>query len=481
VFNPFGAKTVSLTDSRGLPVSTRNALSLQRLETATHLLAGYSGDLLGLIDMTLASEPDFVMGHALRASILIMSTERGAEPMLQQTVEAAEAALSAANERERAHIAAARAWLERDFARATELYGRILIDWPRDLLALQTAHVLDFLHGQSSLLRDRVARVLPDWDDSAPGFGFVLGMYAFGLEETADYARAEESGHRAVELNRRDAWAVHAVAHVMEMQGRLAGGIDWLGQRVPDWAPDNLFAYHNWWHLALYHLDLGEVARVLDLYDRSIRPKPSTVAMEMVDACALLWRLELRDVHVGARWKELADAWEPTVEDGYYAFNDAHAAMAFIGDGRAVALQALLRPLERRAAGTDTNAAMTREVGLPLTRALQAFAAHDYGRTVDLLLPLRPIAHRFGGSHAQRDLISLTLIESALRGGQGRLARALAAERRALKPSSPSSWQLWGRALQGLGDAAGAEQARNAAAAVASRARRQRSTVAAAV
>jgi hypothetical protein len=154
--------------------------------------------------------------------------------------------------------------------------------------------------------------------------------------------------------------------------------------------------------------------------------------------------------------------------------------MAFIGDGRAAALRTLLRTLERRAAGTDTNATMTREVGLPLARALQAFAAHDYHRAIDLLLPLRPIAHRFGGSHAQRDLISLTLIEAALRGGQSRLARALAAERRALKPASPYNWQLWGRALHGLGDAAGAAQARSTATGAASRVQRQRSTAAAA-
>jgi tetratricopeptide (TPR) repeat protein len=380
--------------------------------------------------------------------------EQAAEDMLRQTVEAAEALLSTANDRERAHVAAARAWLDRDFERAVTLYGTILVDWPCDLLALQAAHVGDFYLGQSVLLRDRIARVLPDWDESVPGFGFVLAMHAFGLEETADYARAEESGRRAVELNPRDAWGVHAVAHVMEMQGRLPEGIDWLGKRVNDWAPDNLFAFHNWWHLALYHLDLGETARVLDLYDHSIRPRASTAPLEMVDASALLWRLYLRNVDVGNRWKELAESWAPTAGDGYYAFNDVHAAMAFIADGREQELRVLLRTLEQRAGGSDTNAMMTRDVGLPLTRALQAFDAGRYDRVVELLLPLRPLAHRFGGSHAQRDVISLTLIEAALRSDQVRMARALAAERRSLKPSSPFNAQLWDRALSKTGDTA---------------------------
>jgi hypothetical protein len=247
----------------------------------------------------------------------------------------------------------------------------------------------------------------------------------------------------------------------MEMQGRLPEGVDWLGKRVNDWATDNLFAFHNWWHLALYHLDLGETARVLDLYDHSIRPKPSTAVLEMVDASALLWRLYLRGVDVGMRWKELAESWTPTATDGYYAFNDAHAAMAFVADGREQELGLLLATLEQRAGGSDTNAMMTREVGLPLARALQAFGAGRYDRVVELLLPLRPVAHRFGGSHAQRDVISLTLIEAALRSRQARMARALAAERRSLKPSSPFNSQLWDRALRKVGDAAGDQRARH--------------------
>jgi hypothetical protein len=50
---------------------------------------------------------------------------------------------------------------------------------------------------------------------------------------------------------------------------------------------------------------------------------------------------------------------------------------------------------------------------------------------------VRGIAHRFGGSHAQRDVIDLTLVESAFRSDAHDLAKALAAERIALKPASP--------------------------------------------
>jgi hypothetical protein len=246
----------------------------------------------------------------------------------------------------------------------------------------------------------------------------------------------------------------------MEMQGRQADGVKFMTSRIGDWSPDNGFAFHNWWHLALYHLDLGEHDRVLDLYDTRIRAKQTELPMEMLDGTSLLWRLHLRDVNVGDRWRELADKWEARCGDLYYAFNDMHSMMSFVGDGRTATAKSQLKALEGRAGGGGTNAMMTRDVGLPVCKAIAAFADADYNMAVDLLLPVRQIANRFGGSHAQRDVLSLTLIEAALRAGRSRLARELAAERTELKPASPFNWLLTARSLDGMGDKIGAEKAR---------------------
>ncbi|MBO6784209.1 MAG: tetratricopeptide repeat protein, partial [Alphaproteobacteria bacterium] len=255
-------------------------------------------------------------------------------------------------------------------------------------------------------------------------------------EETNDFAAAEDTGRRAVEIEPRDPWAIHAVAHVMEMQGRTGDGIDWFNGRREDWAPENMFAFHNWWHLALYHLDREEHDRVLEIYDTGVRPEKSDVALEMLDASALLWRLHLDGVDVGDRWAGLADTWEGTIDDGYYAFNDVHAMMAFVGAGREKAADALLGTMEKAAAGQGTNAMMTREVGLPLARAIRAFGAGDYGTATDLVEPVAPVASRFGGSNAQRDVVQRTLVESAIRAGRGALARELMEARMAAKPES---------------------------------------------
>jgi len=448
-----------LTDARGCPTSAPSSVSLQQYEQALELSASYQLDPLATIQKAIDADPAFAMGHALRAGLAVMATDRGAVPMLQESVEAIEALGRRAVDRERAHAAAARAWLEGDFAGSIHRYGEILLDHPQDLLALQVAHVGDFFLGASSMLRDRVAQVLPTWDSSTPGYGYVLGMYAFGLEETALYSRAEDIGRRALDANRRDAWAVHAVTHVMEMQGRLRDGVEWLTTRENDWSVNNGFAFHNWWHLALFNLESGNYARVLELYDQRIRATPSEIPLEMIDATALLWRLELRSANVGDRWQKLAASWEPLAEHSYYAFNDAHAVMAFAAAGRGELVQRTIAAMERKAAGSDTNAMMTRDVGLPLARAVAAFAAGRYGETLALLQPIRTIANRFGGSHAQRDLIHLTLVEASLRARHSRLARALVAERTQLKPSSPFNWQLTARSLDLNGDTAGAARA----------------------
>jgi tetratricopeptide (TPR) repeat protein len=454
---------MSLQDLRGVPVSTDDHRSLAALETATRQFHGYSGDPLAAIETALATDPDFVMGHAFRAGVLAMTTEKSLLGEIDKSLRAAERLAHHAHDREWGHIAAGRLWVQGDFAGAVERWGAILFDHPRDSLALQLAHLGDFYLGQTSLLRDRVARVLPYWNERVPGFGFVLGMHAFGLEETGDYARAEATGRRAVALDREDVWAIHAVAHVMEMQGRLEEGIAWLTDRTGDWAPENMFAYHNWWHLALFHLDLGQYQRVLDIYDNHIAPDRPTEVLVLVDAASLLWRLHLQGIEVGDRWQTIADAFEPTAEDGFYAFNDMCAMMAFVGAGRDKAAKTLLAGLQRRACENGTNGMMTREVGRPVCRAVKAFGDGEFADAADLLMPVRHIAHRFGGSHAQRDVLALTLLEAALRAGQPRVARALAAERTDLKPQSPFNWTVTARALDLMDDPEGAEMARTKA------------------
>jgi tetratricopeptide (TPR) repeat protein len=424
-------------DQRGNPVSYGVQTAIDSLDRVCDMLHAYQADPLAEVDKIIADHPDFAMAHAFRAGALATATDKAFEPEFIKSTRAAEQLASKANERERMHIDAVRAWRDGDWERATEHWGRAAITWPRDLLALQYAHVSDFFLGYSHMLRDRIARALPHWNRGVPGYGFVEGMYAFGLEEAGDYQQAEERGREAVALNRQDGWAVHAVTHVLEMQGRAREGADFLAKGVDGWAPNSMFAYHLWWHKALFHLDSDDVASALKLFDEKISAGGFGQALELLDGSALLWRISLIGHDVGDRWNDIGSKWESRADDGYYAFNDANAMMAFVGAGNGAAQKRQIETLRRAAAGTGTNAMMSREVGLPACEGFAAFGRGDYAEAIELLLPLRAKANRFGGSHAQRDMFSWTLTEAAIRLGNSALADTFVAERLSWKPESP--------------------------------------------
>lgn len=418
-------------------VSGADAAAVEQLEAALHEFRCYIRDPVATINAALAQAPDMVMGHVLHAYLHLLGTEPNAIAAAKQSLDTA--IQLPASDRERRHLEAARLLTEgrwRDAGRALE---DLSIEYPRDALALQVGHQVDFFVGDSRMLRDRIARALPAWRKNMTGYHALLGMYAFGLEETGDYAKAEACGRRGVELDPRDGWAQHAVAHVMEMQSRQRDGIAWMRANPHAWSHESFFAVHNWWHLALFHLDLGDTDEVLKLYDGPIRGNESTVILEMIDASAMLWRLMLRGVDIGNRWQALADHWAPVAGGGNYAFNDMHAMMAFVGAGHVKAQEIVLQTQAAAVEGDGDNVSFICEAGRAATLAIKAFGEGNYRETIRLLRPVRNHAHRFGGSHAQRDVLDLTLIDAAFRCGETSLAQALTAERLAAKPTSRSA------------------------------------------
>jgi len=434
---------MNMNDDLGLAYSGVSADSLAHYRRALHQFACYIEDPVASVDAALAESPDFVMGHVLKAYLHLLGTEPAAIAVAADCLAAAQRL--PANARERAHLETIGQMVDGHWHRAGRLLEDVAIDYPRDSLALQAGHLCDFYVGNSRMLRDRIARALPAWSPTMPGYHSIVGMHAFGLEEMADYARAEAQGRAAVELEPRNGWAWHAVAHVMEMQCRTPDGIAWLRASPEVWSADSFFKVHLWWHLALYHLELGEIDEVLALFDGPIHGERSPLVLDMIDASALLWRLQLRGINVGQRWATVADGWQPVATAGNYAFNDVHAVMAFVGAQRPDSVEAVIETQQRVMQRNDDNEAFTREVGQPLTLAIKAFGQGRYDECVRLIRPIRDIAHRFGGSHAQRDLLDLTLIEAALRADQHALATALCAERLTARGHSPLTRQLVAR------------------------------------
>jgi tetratricopeptide (TPR) repeat protein len=432
---PAWRKKMTHTDLLGNPFSGATDPALENYAAALEQFHCYRGDPVATVQRAIAEAPDFAMGHLMHAWLHLLSTEPDAPSVALADLE--RVARLPLNRRERGHAEAVAAFAAGRWHDAGRILEDIAIEYPRDALALQAGHVGDYLRGDSRMLRDRMARALDAWRDDDPGYHALLGMYAFGCEETGDYRTAEAFGRQALELEPADAWAHHAVAHVFEMQGRSREGIAWMRERQHHWAQDNFLAVHNWWHWALFHLDLGEIDAVLALFDGPIHGPRSTVTVDLIDASALLWRLHLRGIDVSSRWTSVAEGWRAVAKPGLYAFNDFHAMMAWVGTGDVARMERWTAAQTARDPGQSGDHATTsREVGAPLLEALMQFGSGDASRAAALLRQTRSIAHRFGGSHAQRDVIDLTMIEAARRSGDLPLARALVAERIRLKPGS---------------------------------------------
>jgi hypothetical protein len=403
------------------------------------------GDPMATIEQALLADPGIVSGHCLRAALLVMACRDDARRELARTLDAAQASINRAGERERRHLQAAGAWLENDLKRALHLYGEIVADHPRDTLALRVAHFGDLQWSRTERLRDRVAAVLPHWHEGLEGYTHVLGMYAFGLAEAGDYKIAEQVGRRALELDRDNAGAIHAVAHVLEMQGRAEEGIAWLHATARGWIRSAGYAPHLWWHLALYHLDLADTNAALRILDRKLQRGVGPDTSKLVDASALLWRLQLRGVDVAARWRPVAEAWTHRQVGGLRPFSDTHAMLAFVGSGRRASAEELIGELLTSSRRSPDLYEIIHGAALPVCSALMAFGERDYEAAAAALHDLRHLAKRCGGSQAQCDLLHLTLLESALRCGRMPMAHSLVAERIASRPRSVFNRHLMAR------------------------------------
>jgi tetratricopeptide (TPR) repeat protein len=397
---------MSGVDARGCSISGATPAALEAYERALAAFQSWRSGASVELALAIQEAPTFVMAHVLQAYLVLSSRDprhvRAARPML------ARASALPANERERMHLAALAAALADDYERAKALLGGLLRLHPRDILALQVAHAFDYLTGDLARMNDRVAAVLPAWSGNLPGYHAVLAMHAFSLEECGEYERAEQEARAAVSLNAFDARAHHVMAHVFEMTGRPDAGVRWMNEHVAYWA-GTVVATHCWWHLVLFHLAQGQVDRALALYDRRIRVGHSTAISDLIDAASLLWRAELRGGKIGSRWGELAAAWAPHIDDGFCSFTDMHAMLAFVGARDWDRAQRLELALARSVSLATRYGETTRQVGLPACRALIAFGRGNDTLAINLLASLPALAHRLGGSHAQRDVLHLTM------------------------------------------------------------------------
>lgn len=363
-----------------------------------------SNQTMPQLDNLLEQDPDMTMAHLFRAYLLKLASD----PRFIQPANASltKAATLPTNPREAMHIQAAKVWFAGNTVQANNIFEDILDEYPTDVLAAKLAHHLHFYSGDAAAMRDSIAKVAKHFAPGDRHYSYVLGMHSFGCEEAGDYEQAEALGRQAVTLDSNDQWAVHAVAHVMQMQNRFDEGVSWLQQRAEQWQNSNNFVYHIHWHEALFELGRDNPEQALAIYDeRLIAPIQDDFYLDVCNAASLLWRLEMLGIDVGDRWQPLKPYGRRTA-DSELVFPTLHYLLAPARLGDQQAMNDALSQLKQWQQDGSSQGQVVAEVGAPLAEAICAISEKHYQSAAQQLAELQPKLFKIGGSHAQRALFT---------------------------------------------------------------------------
>jgi tetratricopeptide (TPR) repeat protein len=418
-----------MRDSIGLELSTDDAAAVAALDRFRVQLLSL-GPGVGDIVAAAAAHPDQALVQCCAASLGLYGQNVAADRDAEGYLAAARAAAPRATVRERAHLAALEDWAGRRYEDATAKLEGIVAKWPRDLVAAKTLEFLYFVRGQHYSAA-RFLKAMQGIAGANPESGYFLSMLSFALELAGRYDEALAAADRAVALEPDNPWAHHTMAHAYLKTGAIAKGRAVLEGYEPIWRAGGPVVHsHNFWHLALMHLEDLEPDAAYRFLHRPILADSPHITVQMVDAISLLWRLEMAGYGVpSGDWDFLAAAVADDAAQAYTAFNSAHFVYALARAGRENALAEALAGL-RGAAGAmrGPERAVWQEVGLPLIEGCVAAARgqHDEAarRLGPLMTPGGETVVRGGGSDAQVDLFRQAFLTSLIHAGERSAARA---------------------------------------------------------
>ncbi len=426
-----------LKDSQGLEVTTNSPRAIAFIDDFAQQSLSYGNNAETILRaISIDSKCAYAYAHAAAHYLSLESAEARlqAAPYLQTAKKYADTA----TEREQLYICAIEAWANGAIKSACSYHEEIANKFPRDIISVQRGQYHYFYQGNKEGLLNIAQKVLP----ASPENHYLQGMVAFGLEQCHKLEEAEALGRQALEINRHDPWAQHAVAHVMESLGRIDEGITWMSSFTDTWENCNSMLYtHNWWHIALYFLEKGDTKKVLELYDRHIWGKAwQESSKDQVGAISLLLRLELRGVEVGDRWEQLSSYLKARIHEHALPFQDLHYVYALARAGKVELVNEMLFSMQASTRKLPQRKTWI-EVALPAAKGMKAHAMGDWLNAIALLSPILSRLHEIGGSHAQRDLFEQVYLHAWLRNEQNHQALQIL-EKRVAKSRYIPSMQL---------------------------------------
>ncbi|KAL9651543.1 hypothetical protein ABK040_001489 [Willaertia magna] len=383
----------------------------------------------------LEKQPKNLMANVIKFGSELLATDRPLHhpSYLSQLKTVQELSKNSNQPTEQLHVKALESWQKGYYHEAVKHWEEIIAKDPLDAVAVKFVHDAYFYLGQNTEMMRSIENVIEKYEKSnqipKELYGYLCGMYAFGLEEAYDFDKAEKYALKALEINKTDAWAVHAMAHVKEMRGDIEGGIKFMLERENDWKDCDALACHNYWHYCLYLIDQGKYDEVIKIYDEKIAKyaEGSSAPLDLVDASSLLFRL-LLDNKISReddRFKKLRKYWSPMLHSHALAFNDLHIQFTLtrpkndeeshkIADEHLKSMTTYTNYENNEEIYKHTNKNVTKLVGLSLCKAVDAFYLQDYDQVLTYLLPIvmSDKNRMLGGSNAQRDILELLLIHA---------------------------------------------------------------------
>lgn len=406
-----------LEDLQGLNVTTESTQAIAALDWFIQQSLSYGNESETAILQALQADPNCALANTYATAFYLSQENAIDRQRAIPYLRAAQQHKSRATEREQLYIEAISAWANGQIDRAIACHETMVEQFPQDLLSVQQGQYHYFYQGDAAKLLQIGERALA----VNPNHPELLGMVAFGLEQCHQLQQAERMGRQATALKRQNPWAHHAVAHVLETQGRTAEGISWMMSVSDTWELCNSMLYtHNWWHVALFYLKQDAVAEVLALYENCIWGRARQHSpKDQIGAISLLLRLELRGVNVERQWAELAFLLQSRIHEHTLPFQDLHYIYALARSNQPKAYEMLVSMVAYAHRLDVLQRRRWLEIAIPAARAMIAHASGNWQEVINLFKPILPSLWQLGGSHAQLYLFKQVYFHALQQSEQG--------------------------------------------------------------
>jgi tetratricopeptide (TPR) repeat protein len=424
-----------LTDRYDLPLSTASSAARDAyVQGCEAKLTMYPG-AIEAFDQAIAADPGSALPYAAKAHALL---ERDAAAA-REAMAAANALAAGLPAREASHIAFFGLLVAGDAEAALDAVQAHLNAWPRDAVVLGTTAFTNGLIGMSGRAGQK-RTLLGLLERLAPSYGddwWFTAHHGMALSENGQHDAARPKIDRSLAQNPTNPWAAHARGHLCYEEGDPGAARAFLASFLDTYPRDGALHSHLSWHLALAELEAGDAAAASRLFRDGFGPDAHSGPPrgKLNDAVSFLWRWELAGHPRNTEaWRTMHDFAESAFPRAGVAFSDLHIAIAQAVAGNDAALEARVRQMEDLARhGSYPSGRFVPAV----SHAFAAFERRDFSAAIDALEPTADELERIGGSRAQLDLVTFTLLKAYLNADRPDDARRLLRVRRSDRSGTP--------------------------------------------